>query len=73
MNFIAPLESPGSLSSTSIIWGRGGAIPFHKVRGATGSGKDKINHFIWGKRGGAINREMTEIGGVTGELEGREG
>lgn len=33
-------------------WGRGAALPFHKVRGATGSGKDKINHFIWDRRRG---------------------
>lgn len=60
VNFLAPLESAGSLclflsffsaclcqNSTSIVR----PLPFHKVSGATGSGKDKINHFIWEKAG----------------------
>lgn len=52
---------------------------FHKVRGATGSGKDKINHFIWGKRGGDVKQRdernrwgSRRIRGKRGVIERRE-
>lgn len=40
-----------SVRTAHPLLGRG-ALPFHKVRGTTGSGKDKINHFIWDRQGG---------------------
>lgn len=61
------------MSSTSIIGGGGGATPFHKVRGATGNGKGKINHFIWGKQGGDDTPRDERNRWGSRRLDGREG
>lgn len=50
------------------------ALPFHEVRGATGSGKDRINHFIWERHSGGGDRardERNRRGG--GRIRGKKG
>lgn len=68
-----PLCVSSSLCQNSASIVGGAALPFHEVSGATGSGKDKINHFIYRTQGeGAIDQEMGVMGGAARELEGRK-
>lgn len=61
VNFLAPIRGwrvpPSSLFCLSLseqhthCQGLVAALPSHQVRRATGSGKGKINHFIWDRQG----------------------
>lgn len=85
VNFLAPLESAGSLCvspsfSLSLseqhihCWGwRGCSAFFIRSEGLQVAERKRLITSSVASGEGTLNREMREIGGIAGELEGREG